>query len=89
MEQRQVFSWAPESADTLETTLVCLRALRVGCLHLREISQPQVIQYGCTHRTPAIAGLHITNLRVHLRLAQVMPEGAACCHRTGCCPAAR
>jgi hypothetical protein len=30
-----------------------LRALRAGCLHLREISQPQVIQYGCTHRTPS------------------------------------
>jgi hypothetical protein len=60
----------PESADTLKPPWSALRALRVGCLHLREISQPQVIQYGCTHRTPChLRALHITNLRVHLRLA--------------------
>jgi hypothetical protein len=56
----------PESADTLDHPGL----LRAGCLHLREISQPQVIQYGCTHRTPChLRALHITNLRVHLRLA--------------------
>jgi hypothetical protein len=59
----------PESADTLKPPWSAL-TLRVGCLHLREISQPQVIQYGCTHRTPChLRALHITNLRVHLRLA--------------------
>jgi hypothetical protein len=50
----------PESADTLKPPWSALRALRVGCLHLREISQPQVIQYGCTHRTPATCGPSIS-----------------------------
>jgi hypothetical protein len=50
----------PESADTLKPHPVTLQR---SCLHLREISQPQVIQYGCTHRTPATCGPSIT-LRV-------------------------
>jgi hypothetical protein len=55
----------PESADTLKPPW-SPSGQRVGCLHLREISQP--VQYGCTHRTPLpLAGP--TNLRVHLRLA--------------------
>jgi hypothetical protein len=60
MGQRQVFSWASAlNQQTLETTLVPWTSAA--------ISQPQVIQYGCTHSH--LRALHITNLRVHLRLA--------------------
>jgi hypothetical protein len=94
MGQRQVFSWASAlNQQTLETTLVCPRALRVGCLHLREISQPQVIQYGCTHRTPCHLRPSISPTCVSISgwLATATSDAGvrrAAIRRTGCCPAA-
>jgi hypothetical protein len=67
----------PESADTLETTLVAWGIAR-GCLHLREISQPQVI-HGCTHRTPCHFRPSISPTCVSIQAGwpqqQVMPGG--------------
>jgi hypothetical protein len=57
----------PES-DTLETTLVALRHCAVACICVRSANH-RLSSTAVRTELPATCGLHITNLRVHLRLA--------------------